>query len=350
MKKRMKIAHKLARDLSKFDRKYKNIFICPTCLKTIELNAKKITDAHIVPDSVGGKELTLLCRPCNSKFGSNQDKWFGEYLDFLFKDEVEKNLFSTKTQPKYIEINGVRVRADVEQSTDSNIQVLMYEDRNPPGVIDSINYSDSLTMSFEVPLLKNEHHVKVGYLTAAYLAWFKQLGYSWAFQSHLDIIRKQILNPNEEIMPACFLANFPENKKIEPRVGVGIIEYLGASYPCCFVVDRLVLFPSYSHKSLYEDIEGEEGKQIKAKFYGVNISKAHEHVAPMAVIHGGKLVIFPDKTGQKALGEQQISERLKSTQMLLAGEPMRWMRQVDSESEYEKIKQDNEYIEHKINL
>jgi hypothetical protein len=60
----------------------KNHFMCPTCLDKIPLTQKDlISEAHIIPESAGGKPETFLCRKkCNSFFGTNQDKWFGEII------------------------------------------------------------------------------------------------------------------------------------------------------------------------------------------------------------------------------------------------------------------------------
>jgi hypothetical protein len=55
-------------------------FLCPICLKAISASKKEeISVAHIIPNASAGKPVTLLCRECNSFFGANQDRWFGNY-------------------------------------------------------------------------------------------------------------------------------------------------------------------------------------------------------------------------------------------------------------------------------
>ena len=191
MKQGRKIANRLSLDLAKFDSKYEGVFMCPTCLQTFPAqSSKKITDAHIIPKAADGKELTLLCRKCNSHFGANQDKWLGEWIDYT--RDVRNDIFSTKTQARYIDINGQRVRAFVKSPTnESGIEVYIPENMNPPGLIDSMDISDRATLSIPIPLMKSNSQINVGYLTAGYLLWFKQIGYSWVFQTHLDKVREQ---------------------------------------------------------------------------------------------------------------------------------------------------------------
>ena len=174
MKKRYKIARKLSEDLCKFDKSLYGKFMCPVCTELYDVGDKNnITDAHIIPESAGGKELTLLCRSCNSKLGSKQDKWFSEFLNIIMDEG--KTILSAKSKSKYIEVNGVKVRGDIREEEDGNIGVYLYKNRNPPGKIDEIIFGSETSLSFEIPLSKNQHQVEVGFLTAAYLMWFKQM-------------------------------------------------------------------------------------------------------------------------------------------------------------------------------
>jgi hypothetical protein len=46
---------------------------------------------------------------------------------------------------------------------------------------------------------------KVGDLKAAYLLGFAAFGYRWAFNHRLDLVRKQILNPDDKIIEGFWL-------------------------------------------------------------------------------------------------------------------------------------------------
>jgi hypothetical protein len=67
-------------------------------------------------------------------------------------------------------------------------------------------YSRPYTVSVPIPVLDQEELIQIGFLTAAYLLWFRELGYSWALQRHLEPIREQIRNPTRQVLPRMFSA------------------------------------------------------------------------------------------------------------------------------------------------
>ena len=69
----------ISQELTRFDYRLQGLFRCPTCLRDIPIenigmsnNESAINEEHIIPDSVGGKLTTFLCKKCNSSFGSKQ--------------------------------------------------------------------------------------------------------------------------------------------------------------------------------------------------------------------------------------------------------------------------------------
>jgi len=314
MKTRIKIAQRLAAELSKFDVGMKGKFMCPVCTDIYDCRDEtNITDAHIIPDAVGGKDLTLLCRSCNSRLGANQDKWFGEYLDILLR---EKTLLSAKSKSKYLTINGLKVRGDVRESEDG-IDVFLHIDRNPPGLIKSIGTLRDI--SVEIPLAKNQKLIEVGYLTAAYLMWFKQLGYSWVFQGHLNGVRRQIQNPLQAIIEGSFLLDVAEQKIA--RAWIGVLDLGERAYPCSVIYDRLVIFPTISDKNLFASIQEKIRRASGARFYSLEISSAHNHVGPMGVIYKTSPLVMPD---------QFASGRIKPSGVLFfpdSNQPPVWLRE-----------------------
>ncbi len=52
--------------------------LCPLCLQVysedaIDLEEPELTEEHIIPESLGGKLVTLSCKSCNSTYGSKLD-------------------------------------------------------------------------------------------------------------------------------------------------------------------------------------------------------------------------------------------------------------------------------------
>jgi hypothetical protein len=75
-------------------------------------------------------------------------------------------------------------------------------------------------ISIPIPLLANQPFLDVGFLTAAYLLWFHDFVYSWAFQDHLAKVREQIRNPDKQIINEKYAVLCPNLFFDYPWVGV----------------------------------------------------------------------------------------------------------------------------------
>ncbi|MCG9735712.1 HNH endonuclease [Pseudoalteromonas shioyasakiensis] len=239
---RLKLAKYLNEHLCSFGDGFENKVICPTCVKEFDLNSgqRSFTAGHILPEASGGSEWTFLCKDCNSQFGEKQDKWLGEYLNILNKPTGM--LLDAKTKSRYISINDKTVNGSISVSdVDGGIDIVLPINRNPPGKVESMKFGENLEINFEIPLTLHENEIAVGYITAAYLMWFNEIGYNWVFQSSLDNVRKQILNCDRDIDGAKVI-DLPTDKM--EMQGVGVIINSGTLYPCCVVVDKFVIFPT----------------------------------------------------------------------------------------------------------
>ena len=212
---------RLARGVNSFFPELTNHFICPTCLERIELPSDgKITVAHIIPQAAHGRLKTFLCKSCNSAFGSRQDKWFGETVRLKRSGQ----LLSTKFQDKHYEIDGVRVNGSWKQTETGGFEFFIYKNLNPPEVVRALGdkfrrQPHRIGLKFGLPVMANQELADVGFLTAAYLMWFAVAGYSWAFQRHLDLVRQQIRNATDRILPNRGVAYASSNITDVPRIG-----------------------------------------------------------------------------------------------------------------------------------
>lgn len=340
MKKRTEISLKLSEDLCKFDSNLNGKFMCPVCSDIYEARDKvNITDAHIIPEAAGGKLLTLLCRSCNSIFGSNQDKWFGEYLNVVLGKG--KTVLSAKTKSKYVNINGESIRGDIKEMNGGDIHVYLYENHNPPGKLDALKLGASMTMSFKIPLSEKTKLIEIGYLTAAYLMWFKQLGYSWAMQSHLKEIKEQIQNPNKSILENIYMIDISEHNVLSPWIGV--LDIGDNAYPCAAIFDNLVVFPTFSDRSPYETIQGIFKKTKNVEFHSLNVSNAHNHVGPMVLAYKNTMLVAPDIISSGKLIAENVLFFPNSK------DSPHWLKPVSKEK-YDKLKSDKniQTISHKV--
>ena len=185
----------LAENLSKIDSTFSNIFLCPICFKKIASNKlHKISKAHIIPKAAKGKEKTYLCLRCNSQFGTNQDKWFGE-LSKLHMDN--KHLLEQELIGRNFIFDDKKVSGRWFTRENGNFAFLFNANKNSPTDLEQFKKyfsSSKVKISLEYPILSKRNQIKKGYLTAAYLYCFSIFGYSWIKQSYLDILRKIILN------------------------------------------------------------------------------------------------------------------------------------------------------------
>ncbi|MBI4478457.1 MAG: hypothetical protein HY651_00360 [Acidobacteria bacterium] len=243
---------RLARGVHSFFPELTNHFICPTCLERVELPGDgKITVAHIIPQAAGGRLKTFLCKSCNSTFGSRQDKWFGETVQL----KRSGKLLSTKIRERYYEIDGVRVNGSWKQTETGDFEFFIYKNLNPPEVLQALEDKfreepHCIGLKFGLPVMANQKLADVGFLTAAYLTWFAVAGYSWAFQRHLDLVRQQILNATDTILPNRGVAYASTNITDVPRIGTMWLN--GHFAVVVLFLNGLAVFPPADDQKLYE--------------------------------------------------------------------------------------------------
>lgn len=292
-KKETLLAH-LAASVERFYPERKGQFICPTCLRSIPIDKlSEISAAHIIPQSAGGTVVTLCCTTCNSTFGRRQDKWFGEYLHLLSSG---KRLMATRYQTGRIRLGGVEVGGKIHAEPDGSIGVEIWKEHTSPSAAQAFHRMaeggriDSLAV--QLPVLLNQWLVPFGFVTAAYLLWFKEFGYSWALQRHLDPVRKWILHPVESAMPSGVVLHLKDKIIREPTIGFG---YIGATFALlAWIGDRLVLFPSVGDDSFFESIKNASGILREEDYQNVHGFADHDFGAPLMITFGDRMAIAPD--------------------------------------------------------
>lgn len=291
-KARQELAKYLSQHLSSFGEGFDEHLLCPTCMTKLhaEKDVDKYTVGHIVPESTGGKEWTVLCKTCNSDFGKLQDKWFGEYLCVL--KNPEGTFFHAKTKSKYLTVNGVQVSGQVGVSKkDGAVEVFLPINRNPPGKVASVPLGEELSVEFTPEVTKHINEVQIGYITAAYLMWFKAIGYNWIMQSSLEIVRKQIRGCNYSLDGAK-VVDLDGDKLHEPDIGV-IVES-GYVYPCCLMFDRAVIFPAPKVS------KAPSPKRITFSVYNdVHFLTLEIINLPYSVSFDGSIAVWPDMLRKK---------------------------------------------------
>jgi len=282
------------KNLSKFRPDLNNHFMCPVCLKVkdLEISLKEITKAHIFPQYARGTLATFLCKKCNSDFGSKQDKWFGDFLHLK-----ANNMHPLQSEKKigYFEVDGVKVNGQFIIPDDGPIEFIIDQRRNSPVVFDKVisdisHTSNKIEFSIKSLIHDNSGLVSIGFLTAAYLYWFRKLGYSWVFQSHMDKVRQQILEPEKKIISTSFLLHTSGVPFDSPWIGA--IDILDDSAAVMGIYNYLVVFPPASNRILYEELLNRINEVGVS--YERFIDDGKLPVNPIGLAYRNSLLVFPD--------------------------------------------------------
>ena len=210
----------------------KDGYICPICINTFQESdlqsdsENQLTIEHVPPDSLGGKPIILTCKKCNSKSGHSLDK---NLYDLLLLWDFNSFLPNSKTNTKF-ELNGNKVNGiiniDEKGTWKINIRT-KYSNPNetkpfmegmfPPRTIfnpvlhpDKMLGSEIKTSKFSFGVKNNINikHAEVATLRIAYLYAYTVFGNSLLVNTSLGKVRKQILNPDEDILPRPFWINY----------------------------------------------------------------------------------------------------------------------------------------------
>lgn len=287
-----------AEKLESFYSECSGSFMCPTCLRTIAITqTEQITEAHILPRAAGGTLTTLLCKACNSDFGRQQDKWFGEHL-LLVKSR--KHPIEVARKPNHFFIDGNRVGGWYEAGPNGPLKFYIQVDKTSPKSFEAVMRRASELrgggrMKIAIPkppLFKNQRLVNVGFLTAAYLLWFKKVGYSFVLQAHLDRVREQIRNPSQEIIP-IFSAIAKNTEVNQPWIGIG---YVGGQVALLAgILNRVIFLPPAGSVDFYESISGNQAEKIGLKDVRlINFLEDSTFGPATGIIYGDRFVVWPD--------------------------------------------------------
>jgi len=161
-----------------------------------------------------------------------------------------------------------------------------------------------IKIEFSTPVFSNEESLRVGYLTAAYGLWFKNFGYSFVLQSTLEIVRRQILSPDENIMSWNFLIEIPSREIENPSIG--LMRFGGDYFPIAVIYDHIVLLPSA--QKLHPPSMSAEKITKKLMSFGEEIAPRFQHrcPGPAVLICDGQVIMQPDMIANATIPPQHI--------------------------------------------
>jgi hypothetical protein len=229
-----------------------DLFACPVCLRLFDreaLEAREVTEEHVVPGSLGGRMVTLTCRKCNCTAGSRLESQLVRRLE---REDFLAGLTTSPVLGRVLIGEGEIVGA-----------VYRYPDRielhGMPQITSPQRYAAAVSIlrSGVVPgdislRLRSEYKGLsswVAVLRMGYLLAFCYFGYEYVLHPSVQQVREQILRPQDQVIPSravCSLGEAPQARSIlgllyEPnelrcffavlRLKSAVVKYLGVALP-----------------------------------------------------------------------------------------------------------------------
>ena len=237
---------------SKAIAKYRNgdssLYYCPICgLGYPEASAiagDNLTLEHIPPDSIGGKPILMTCRNCNSLAGRTIDvsiaskKKFGEFEDIVFGQK--KGIVPSVT----LSLGDLHVAAAIHKENSFDIRPI--ENANSPIILDMykkhlMNHSNNLQFKVSISHKYDNRFFKLSYLKSAFLLVFAWLGYRYAFDTRLDVVRQQLQEPESDILGTKFWIEGNESMPVNRIMLLSspLPMFLVSFNSCCIVLPSL---------------------------------------------------------------------------------------------------------------
>ena len=302
----------LSQELARFDTNMLGQFRCPTCLRDLPIenfgsadDNNSINEEHIIPNAVGGKQTTFLCKNCNSTFGRKQTRWLVEWIT-LNEGDAPFPLDPKKQKAKVI-ANGRKLNGSMRLGDDGALEFHTDRKRTNPVDFDA-HWSEpkpsEIKIDYSMPVFANEQSLRVGYLTAAYGLWFKNFGYSFVLQAKLNKVREQILQPENIILNWNYLIEVPAREIKEPSIG--LMRFGNDYFPIAVIYDHIVLLPSAEKMHPLNTSPEQISKKLMS--LGDEIAPRFQHrcVGPAVMTCDGQVIILPDMIANATIPPQHV--------------------------------------------
>jgi hypothetical protein len=211
----MEMFDRIAADLARQVIGKSDVVWCPLCLGEFRRDAITtgiLTEEHVIPQSAGGRETTLTCKPCNDVAGHEIDSHLAR------KVRQDQGLSGQKRVRGKIKVNGVGAAVEFIKKPDGGLEI--HAKATTAYVEAKLIEAVKLHMSGQRPLrFKMRGSVDLSkYLAsivkAAYLGLFVDRGYSYVLLPALDSIRRAIREDGSdrkrlrEVVVPCNITDF----------------------------------------------------------------------------------------------------------------------------------------------
>lgn len=256
----------------------KDLYACPLCRSAFPkeaLDTGSLTLEHVPPDSIDGRGIVLTCHQCNSKAGYTIEAQLHRRREAIkFAQALTGDGdYSGRVQLTMSEIE-TNVDAEIE---DGRLRLVVPEEINDPdhqeGQFEKLDEMaendtwDGYKFNVSPDIRYNPRVADLSYLKSGYLAAFASLGYLYVMQESLEVVRKQVTNPKDQLI-SNYMITLP-NSEPDERKMIRVEKPINA---IAVQIDRQLVFlpPVDSDDKFYESFnEFLKGESPSSNFRGM---------------------------------------------------------------------------------
>jgi len=220
-----------------------DMVICPLCFnKFFTLDNfvdGSLTLDHVPPESLGGKGIVLTCKRCNNEQGTHLESFLVSHINDLNALQGRPNSFIDGTITTDL-IEKVRINF---QQNGKSFSIFPHKAAYLKEAERFTNqFANGQVGSLKLTLrMTNPRRAKLSLLRSAYLLAFAYMGYGFLNNDNLEIVRKQLDNPEIDLFPEQAIQYVSENEFPDTFLGINIIrnEHGEKSYYIIFDIKKI---------------------------------------------------------------------------------------------------------------
>lgn len=213
--KRLSIFHSCAPAVKKLLGNEYELYFCPICGKGYSEDAaysgELLTLEDVPPRNMGGKGLLLTCRTCNSEAGRKLDCHIKSQTELMTFGQILMGQSKEQQTSANLILNGLNYPVSINKTGKTTaIKVKPYDPKKIDKLKDHMmalsenNDWDGYEFNINKKVKFDQRLLKLALLKSGFLLITAMLGYRYAFDERLSIIREQIQNPENELLGTCF--------------------------------------------------------------------------------------------------------------------------------------------------
>jgi hypothetical protein len=190
-----------------------DIFICPLCFRyftrTEVLNQNgdevPVTIEHVPPEALGGKKKTLTCVECNNEAGYQLDSHLINSLELA---DFMTGIPGSSVDARLTVNEKIKLGGTVRVGENRQLELIYDRKRSDKTEIEEFEKLESpglrtMNMTFSGRRGKGykQRRPECSLLRIAYLWAFSLFGYGFLINHGMSVVRTQIKNPSEDILP-----------------------------------------------------------------------------------------------------------------------------------------------------